>query len=248
MSHRQEQIQCYIPSSSQPTLTHVSRCITLKPEARGWKDPDFKANLSYLMRPHLKNQTKSKKKRENILNGWIMYHVKSAWMKASQMKASRSFRWKSSASQLIITRNVRALFFFFPCVFQASLSLLIDRVVFHQLILLNLHLEQKLSENDGGVRRHGRWYCVRLSKSGTFRGAWHTPMTTETDWIIDNSKSYRRGLLTIFTTEKWYVFEEICMFNRILNITHVMHMYIKNITWDMSLICTTLHSHISILK
>lgn len=112
MSHRQEQIQCYIPSSSQPTLTHVSRCITLKPEARGWKDPDFKANLSYLMRPHLKNQTKSKKKRENILNGWIMYHVKSAWMKASQMKASRSFRWKSSASQLIITRKVRALFFF----------------------------------------------------------------------------------------------------------------------------------------
>lgn len=79
-----------------------------------------------------------------------MYHVKSASMKVSQMKASRSFRWKFSASQLIITRNVRALFFFFPCIFQASLSVLIDRVVFHQLILLNLHLEQKLSENDVG--------------------------------------------------------------------------------------------------
>lgn len=132
-----------------------------------------------------------------------MYHVKSASMKVSQMKASRSFRWKFSASQLIITRNVRALFFFFfPCIFQASLSVLIDRVVFHQLILLNLHLEQKLSENGGGVRRHGRWYCVHSSKSRTFRGAWHTLMTTETDRIIDNSKSYKRGLLTIFTTEK----------------------------------------------
>lgn len=176
-----------------------------------------------------------------------MYHVKSASMKVSQMKASRSFRWKFSASQLIITRNVRALFFlslyissFFECPdWQSGLS---------PTHFTNLHLEQKLSENGGGVRRHGRWYCVHSSKSRTFWGAWHTPMTTETDRIIDNSKSYKRGLLTIFTTEKWYVFEEICMFNRILNITHVMHTYIKNITWDMSLICTTLRSHISILK
>lgn len=150
------------------------------------------------------------------------------------MKAFRSFSWKFSASQLIITRKVRALFY---CIFQASFSLPIDRVVLHQLILLSLHLEQKLLENDG--RRHGRWNWVHWYRSGKFWGAWHTQMATDTHCIIYITQKATRTDFWLFFPQRndtylrkyvrsmWFI--DIC----------------QHIIRDMSLTWTTLCSHIS---
>lgn len=51
-----------------------------------------------------------------------------------QMKVSRASKWMFSGSQIIITENVRAPFYLDS---MLSLSLRVDRFVFHQLILLN---------------------------------------------------------------------------------------------------------------
>lgn len=170
-----------------------------------------------------------------------MYHVKSASMKVSQMKASRSFRWKFSASQLIITRNVRALFFF-----------------------LSLYISSFFECPDWQSGLSPTHFTKFTSRTEALRERWWGQETRQvvlrdipgrlahSDDHRDRLNNRQLKKLQERTFDYFYHREMIRIWGNIYvqsNFKHyVMHTYIKNITWDMSLICTTLRSHISILK